>query len=137
MHNMKQKADCEASQDNKSAREEFGAWKVEINWNNCLLQRWICYRYYGYSQQNDFAGSTLASLDQLLHFSCTFMMWNHDILDLRRIFALQVRKLRRISPFVGSNTKAWIEEGCIGNKCVNNTHCHIWVTLISVKKYSR
>ena len=27
--------DCEGSQDDKSAREELGAWKVEINWNNC------------------------------------------------------------------------------------------------------
>ena len=32
---MKQKADRQASQDNKSVREELGAWKIEINWNNC------------------------------------------------------------------------------------------------------
>ena len=31
--NTKQKTDREASQDNKSAREGLGAWKVEINWN--------------------------------------------------------------------------------------------------------
>ena len=31
----KQKTDREARQDNKSAREESGAWKVEINLNNC------------------------------------------------------------------------------------------------------
>ena len=41
--NTKQKIDREASQDNEIAREELGAWKVEINWNNCLLQWW--YRY--------------------------------------------------------------------------------------------
>ena len=35
--NTKQKTDREASQDNKSAREELEAWKVEINLNNCLL----------------------------------------------------------------------------------------------------
>ena len=29
--NMKQKADRQASQDSKSAREELGAWKIEIN----------------------------------------------------------------------------------------------------------
>ena len=40
--NTKQKTDRKARQDNKSSREELGAWKVEINWNNCLLQRWIC-----------------------------------------------------------------------------------------------
>ena len=32
---MLRKTDREARQDNKSAREESGAWKVEINWNNC------------------------------------------------------------------------------------------------------
>ena len=32
---MKHKTYYEASQDNKSAREELGAWKGEINWNNC------------------------------------------------------------------------------------------------------
>ena len=37
--NTIQKIDREACQDNNSAREELGAWKVEINWNNCLLQR--------------------------------------------------------------------------------------------------
>ena len=41
----KQKKDCEASQDEDSAREELEAWKVGINWNNCLLQWWICYKY--------------------------------------------------------------------------------------------
>ena len=35
-------------------------------------------------------------------------MWNHDILDLRRIFALQVRKLWQNSLFAGPNKKAWI-----------------------------
>ena len=32
---MKQKTDREASQDNKSPREELGIGKVEINWHNC------------------------------------------------------------------------------------------------------
>ena len=37
---MKQETDHEVSQDSKSEREEeLGAWKVEINWNNCMLQR--------------------------------------------------------------------------------------------------
>ena len=31
--NTKQKTDHEASQDNKSTREELGDWKGEINWN--------------------------------------------------------------------------------------------------------
>ena len=35
----KQETDHEVSQDSKSEREEIGAWKVEINWNNCMLQR--------------------------------------------------------------------------------------------------
>ena len=35
----KKKTDREASQDNRSAREELGVGKVEINLNNCLLQR--------------------------------------------------------------------------------------------------
>ena len=30
----KQQTDRKASQDNKSAREELGDWKVEINWTN-------------------------------------------------------------------------------------------------------
>ena len=111
--NTKQKTDREVSQDNKSAREELGAWKVEINWSNCLLQRWICYRYYGYCQQNHFAGTTIAPLNQLLYFSFTFMMWNHDILDLRRIFAPQVRKLWQNSPFSCSNMKAWLLCGIV------------------------
>ena len=83
IRNMIQKTDREANQDKKSAREELGAWKVEINWNNCLLQRRICYRYHGYSQQNHFTGNTIASLNQSLQFR---LMWNHDILDLWRIF---------------------------------------------------
>ena len=33
--NTIQKTDREVSQDSKSTREELGAWKVEINWNNC------------------------------------------------------------------------------------------------------
>ena len=65
---MKEKTYREVSQDNKISREELGTWKVEINWNNCLLQQWICYRYYGYSQQNHFAKSTIASPNQSLHF---------------------------------------------------------------------
>ena len=100
--NSEQKADHETSQDNESAREELGAWKEEINWNNCLLEWWICYRYYGYSQQNHFAGSTIACLNQSLHFR---LMWNPEILDLWRIFSLQVRKLWRNSPFTGPNRK--------------------------------
>ena len=97
--NTKQKADRQVSQDSKSAREELGAWKIEINWNNC-------YRYYGHSQQNHFAGSTIASLNQLLLFSCIFTMWNYDSLDLRRVFALQVRKLWQNLLFAGPNMKA-------------------------------
>ena len=31
----KQKTDRETSQDSESAAKELGAWKVEINWNNC------------------------------------------------------------------------------------------------------
>ena len=50
----------------------------------------MCYTHYGYSQQNISGGSTTVSINQLLHFR---MMWNYDILDLRRIFALQVRKI--------------------------------------------
>ena len=100
--NSKQKTDHETSQDNESAREELGAWKEEINWNNCLLEWWICYRYYEYSQQNHFAGSTIACLNQSLHFR---LMWNPEILDLWRIFSLQVRKLWRNSPFTGPNRK--------------------------------
>ena len=88
--NTKQKTDREASQDNESAREVLGAWKVKVNWNNCLLHCWwICCRYYGYSQKNSFAGSSIASLNQSLHFR---LMWNHDILDLRWIGAPQVRE---------------------------------------------
>ena len=90
---------------NKSAREELGTWKVKNNWNNCLLQRWICYKYYAYSQQNHFAGSTIASLNQLLHNG---LMWNHDILDLQQIFTLQIRKLWGNSPFAGPIMKACI-----------------------------
>ena len=97
------KTDCKASQDKESAREEIGAGKVEINWNNCFLQQWICYRYYGYSQQNHFAESTIASLNQLLHYK---LMWNHDILDLQWICALQVRKLWWNSVFASPNMKA-------------------------------
>ena len=41
---------------------------MEINWNNCSLQPWICYRCYGYFQQNHFTGNTITSLNQLLHF---------------------------------------------------------------------
>ena len=101
----KQKKDCEASQDNDSAREELEAWKVEIKWNNCLLQWWICYKYYGYIQQNHFAESTIAALNQSLHMR---LMWNHDILEPRRIFAQQGRKLWRNSPFAGPIIKACI-----------------------------
>ena len=80
-----------SSQDSKSAREELGAWKVKINWNNYFLQQWICYyRYLQYSQQDHFAGKTKACVNQLLHFR---LMWNHNILVLQLIFALQVRKL--------------------------------------------
>ena len=102
--NTKQKTDREASQDNKSPREDLGACKLEINWNNYLLKRWMCYRYYGYSQQNHFVGNTIAYLKQSLQFR---LMWNHDILDLRRIFSLQVTELWRKSPFAGPNMKAW------------------------------
>ena len=101
-YNRKQKTDCEVSQDNKSVREELGAWKVVINWNNCLPQRSICYRYCGYSQENHFAGSTIASLNQMLHFR---LIWNHDILDFRRIFAPQMRMLWQNLPFSGPNMK--------------------------------
>ena len=76
---------------------------MEINLNNCLLQQLICYRYYKYFQKKYFAGSTIASFNQSLHFR---LMWNHDILDLRQIFALQVRKLWRNSPFSDPNMKA-------------------------------
>ena len=103
--NTKQKTDREASQDNESAREELAAWKVKINWNNCLLQWWICYRYYGYSLQNYFAGSTIASLNQSLHFR---LMRNHNILDVQRICALQVREIWGNSPFADPNMKAWL-----------------------------
>ena len=51
-----------------------------------------------------FVGNTIAYLKQSLQFR---LMWNHDILDLRRIFSLQVRKLWRKSPFAGPNMKAW------------------------------
>ena len=111
--NTKQKTDREASQDSKSARDELGVWKVEINWNNCLLQRWICYRYYGSSQQNHVAESTIASHNQLLHFR---LMWNHDIFDLRRIFAMQVRKLWRNSPFASPNMKACLRWSLLFSK---------------------
>ena len=57
MQHRTEKTNCKANQDSKSAREELAAWKVEINWNNCLLQQWICYRHHTYSQQNYFAGS--------------------------------------------------------------------------------
>ena len=83
-------------------------WKVKFNWwNNCLLQRWICYRYYRYSPQNHFTGSTKVFLNQSLHFLINQpIMWNHDILDLRKSFDLQVKKLWQNSLFTGSNTKA-------------------------------
>ena len=100
--NTKQKTSREESQDNKVAREELMVWEMEINWNNCLLQWWTCYRYYGYFQQNYFAGSTTASLNQSLHFR---LMWNHEILDFRQIFALQLRKLWRNLPFAALNMK--------------------------------
>ena len=103
--NVQQKTDCKATQDNKSAGEELRAKKVEINWNNCLLQWWICYKYYGYSIQNHFAGSTIASLNQSLHFR---LMWKPEILDFFQIFVLQVRKLWRNSPFAGPNMNACI-----------------------------
>ena len=45
-------------------------------------------------------------------------MWNHDILDLLRIFALQMRELWRNSPFAGSNMKA----------CVNWPNSIVWLT---------
>ena len=38
--NTKQKTVRETSQNNESVREELAAWKVEINWNNCFLQRY-------------------------------------------------------------------------------------------------
>ena len=60
----------------------------------------MCYRYYEYSQQNHFAGSAIAPLNKSLHFR---LISNHGILDLRRIFALQVRKLWLNSPFTGPN----------------------------------
>ena len=120
--NMKQKTGREAKEDNKSARVELGALKMESNWNNCLLQRWICYRYYGYSQQNHFAGSTIAFLNQWLRFR---LIWNLDILGLRRIFVLQVRKLWRNSPFAGPNTKAsftWQKHGITWNMFLIHKH---------------
>ena len=43
-------------------------------------------------------------INQSLHFK---LMWNHDILELRRICTLQVRKLWRNLPFDGPNMKAW------------------------------
>ena len=105
--NTKQKTDHEASQDNKNARKYLGTWKVKFNWNNCLLQRWICYRYYRYSSQNHFTGSTKVFLNQSLHFLINQpIMWNHDILDLRKSFDLQVKKLCKNSSFAGSNMKA-------------------------------
>ena len=72
-----------------------------------MILRWVCYRYYGYSQPKNFTGSIIASFSQLLHFR---LMWSHDILDLRRISALQVRKLWRNSPFAGPNMKTWMFE---------------------------
>ena len=105
--NTKQKTDHEASQDNKNARKYLGTWKVKFNWNNCLLQRWICYRYYRYSSQNHFTGSTKVFLNQSLYFLINQpIMWNHDILDLRKSFDLQVKKLCKNSSFAGSNMKA-------------------------------
>ena len=38
--NTKQKTDRGASQDIKSAREELGGWKVEIDWNNCYTDEY-------------------------------------------------------------------------------------------------
>ena len=75
---QKQKTDRKASQGNKSSTDELGAWKVEIDWNNCLLKWRICYKYYGYFQQNPFADSTIASHSQSLFYFR--LMWNHDIL---------------------------------------------------------
>ena len=100
---MQHETDPDATQYDKSAREELGIWKVEINWNNCLLQWWISYRHYRYSQQNLFAVSTTASANQSLHFR---LMWNHDILDLQRIAVLQVRKFWQNSLFASPNMKA-------------------------------
>ena len=74
----KQQTDCKKSQGNRSSTDELGAWKVEIDWNNCLLQWRICYKYYGYFQQNPFADSTIASHSQSLFYFR--LMWNHDIL---------------------------------------------------------
>ena len=102
-YKTKQKIDRKVSQDSRSAREELGTWEVEINWNNCLLQQWICHKYYRYSQQNHFTGSTIASLNQSLHFR---LMWNHDFLDLQQIFALQPRKTWQHFPFASQNMKA-------------------------------
>ena len=103
--NTKLKTGREASQDNKSAREELEARKTGINWTNCFLQRWMCYRYYGYSEKkNLFPRSTMASLNQSLHLR----LMRNNILDLRRISALQVRKLWQNSSFTGPNMKAWI-----------------------------
>ena len=58
----------------------------------------------------NFAGSTITSLNQSLHFS---LMWNHNILYLRRICALQVRGLWQNSPFAGPNMKACIYQPSI------------------------
>ena len=46
----------------------------------------------------------MASLNQSLHLR----LMRNNILDLRRISALQVRKLWQNSSFTGPNMKAWI-----------------------------
>ena len=38
--NTKQKTVRETSQNNESVRKELAAWKMEIIWNNCFLQRY-------------------------------------------------------------------------------------------------
>ena len=105
--NTKQKTNLKPSQDNKSAtvQQQLETWKFEINWNNCFLQWWKGYRYYGYSHQNHFPRSTIASLNQSLHFR---LMWYHEILDLQWIFALQLRKFWQNLPLACPNTKVCI-----------------------------
>ena len=97
----KQKIYCEASQDIKKCRWRVRGLKSE---NNCLLQQYMCYRYYGSSQQNYFTGGTIASINQSLLFR---LWWNHGILDFSRIFSLQVGKFLQNSPFTDPNMKAW------------------------------
>ena len=97
----KQKIDGEASQDIKKCRKRVRGLKSE---NNCLLQRCMCYRYYGSSQQNHFTGGTIASINQSLLFR---LRRNHGILDFSRIFSLQVGKFWQNSPFTDPNMKAW------------------------------